>query len=104
MYCIVWEKMRVVVEILTGRLFYVQVGDNATVADLKREIGAQEKLPHDRLILICGTNLKHLMNQNELSLLDYGVHDGSLLYLFFAPLDDGSSNHLLLTSLDSILC
>ncbi|XP_059664474.1 uncharacterized protein LOC132310308 [Cornus florida] len=84
--------MRVVMEILTGKLFYIQVGDDATVGDLKREIGAQEKLPHDRLILILDdSNLHiHLLNQNELSLVDCGVQDGSHVYLFFDPLDDGS--------------
>jgi hypothetical protein len=33
-------KMRVVVENLTGTLFYIQVGNDATLADLKREIEA----------------------------------------------------------------
>ncbi|KAL7000169.1 hypothetical protein U1Q18_001319 [Sarracenia purpurea var. burkii] len=86
--------MRVVVEILTGTLFYIQVKENATVADLKKEIGAQENLPSDRLILILGgVNLSCLMIENELSLVDYGVQDGSHVYLFFDPLNDGSSNH-----------
>ncbi|KAL7185739.1 hypothetical protein ACSBR2_027658 [Camellia fascicularis] len=93
--------MRVVVEILTGTLFYIQVSDNATVADLKREIVAQERLPHDRLVPILGNNLSHLMNDNELSLSDYGVRDGSHVYLFIDPVNDGSSNNFLLTSLDS---
>jgi hypothetical protein len=33
-------KMRVVVENLTGTLFYIQVRNDATLADLKREIEA----------------------------------------------------------------
>ncbi|CAL5342453.1 unnamed protein product [Camellia sinensis] len=89
------------IEIMTGTLFYIQVSDNATVADLKRGIVAQERLPHDRLILILGNNLSHLMNENELSLVDYGVRDGSHVCLFIDPLNDGSSNDSLLTSLDS---
>ncbi|CAK9133536.1 unnamed protein product [Ilex paraguariensis] len=92
--------MRLVVEILTGKLFYIQLGDDATVEDLKREIGAQEKLPRDRLILILNGELSHLMNDNELSLLDYGVQDGSHVYLFFDPLDDCSFHHFLLKSQD----
>ena len=97
--------MRVVVEILTGTLFYVQVSDNTTVADLKREIGDQENLPHDRLILVLSSNLSRLMNENELALIDYGVRDGSHVYLFFDPLNDGSSDdHSLSTSLVSNLC
>jgi len=37
--------MRLVVEILTGILFYIQLDNNATGADLKREIEAQQELP-----------------------------------------------------------
>ena len=97
--------MRVVVEILTGALFYVQVSDNATVADLKREIGDKENLPHNRLILVLGSNLSRLMNENELALVDYGVRDGSHVYLFFNPLNEGYlDDHSLSTSLDSNLC
>ncbi|WOH03220.1 hypothetical protein DCAR_0522616 [Daucus carota subsp. sativus] len=103
--------MKVVIEILTGKLFYIQVEEDATVADLKREIGAQENLPYDRLLLMLGINLMHY---NEVSLVEYGVRDGSHLYLFFNSLvvdNSGSSNpsssasstdhHLLPTSQDS---
>ena len=94
--------MRVVVEILTGKLFYIEVRANAMVADLKREIGAQENLPHDRLILVLSSNPSRLMNENELALVDYGVRDGSHVYLFFDPPNEGpSDDHSLLTSLDS---
>ncbi|KAI8551890.1 hypothetical protein RHMOL_Rhmol06G0222400 [Rhododendron molle] len=93
-------EMKVVVEMLTGTLFFVQVSDNATVADLKREIGAQENLPHDRLILILGGNLTRLMNENDISLVDYGIRDWSHVYLILAPLtSDGSSNNVLSPSL-----
>lgn len=69
-----------------GKLFYIQVGNNATVLDLKKKIGAQEKLPVDRLILLMYENL---MNENESSLVDYGVEDGSHVYLFFNTQKDG---------------
>ncbi|PWA42282.1 Ubiquitin [Artemisia annua] len=87
-----WLNMRLVVEILTGKLFYVQVGDTATVLDLKKKIGAQEKLPDDRLILLL---LNTLMNENEASLVEYGVQDGSHIYLFFDNLRDGLTRQFL---------
>ncbi|CAK9153374.1 unnamed protein product [Ilex paraguariensis] len=95
--------MRVTVEILTGKLFYIHIGDEATAADLKREIGTQENLPQDRLILIFGDDPSHLMNENELTLVYYGIEDGSHVHLFFDPLDEGSSHHFLSSSQDPIL-
>ncbi|CAN6562488.1 unnamed protein product [Malus baccata var. baccata] len=93
--------MKVVVENLTGTFFYVQVGNEATVADLKREIDAQQKLPYDRLILILDTHsdnrhCSRLMNDDVdgVLLVDYGVCDGSHIHVFLNPLDDGSTNHL----------
>ncbi|KAM1048718.1 hypothetical protein ACFX15_027316 [Malus domestica] len=93
--------MKVVVENLTGTFFYVQVGNEATVADLKREIEAQQKLPYDRLILILDTHsdnryCSRLMNDDVdgVLLVDYGVCDGSHIYVFLNPLDDGSTNDL----------
>lgn len=53
--------MRLVVEILTGILFYIQLDNNATVADLKREIEAQQELPQDRLIMFLDNNQSHLI-------------------------------------------
>ncbi|CAH1426286.1 unnamed protein product [Lactuca virosa] len=91
--------MRVLVEILMGKLFYIQVGNNATVLDLKKEIGAQEKLPVDRLILLM---YEKLMNENESSLVDYGVEDGSHLYLFFDTLKDGLTHQSPLTTSESV--
>ncbi|KAB1226350.1 hypothetical protein CJ030_MR1G020567 [Morella rubra] len=87
--------MRVVVESLTGTLFYIQVGNDATLADLKREIEAQQELPFDRLILILDTNCSLLMSDDGdgVSLVHCGVQDGSHIYLFFSPLDDGSAHH-----------
>lgn len=82
-----------------GKLFYIQVGNNATVLDLKKKIGAQEKLPVDRLILLM---YEKLMNENESSLVDYGVEDGSHLYLFFDTLKDGLTHQSPLTTSESV--
>lgn len=92
-------------EILTGTLFYVQVENDATVADLKKEIESQQKLPCDRLILLLDDDESHLMmsqEQDEVSLVECGVRDGSHIYLFFNPLDDWSSQHLAFTLPDSL--
>jgi hypothetical protein len=99
------KMMSVVVENLTGTLFYIQVGNDATLADLKREIEAQQKLPFDRLILILDTDLGHLMTDHGdgVSLLDCGVQDGSHIYLFFNPVDDGSTHHIVFTLPESFL-
>ncbi|KAM3745065.1 hypothetical protein ACB098_06G098000 [Castanea mollissima] len=98
-------EMRVVVENLTGTLFYIQVGNDATLADLKREIEAQQKLPCDRLLLILNNNCSRLMNVDGdgISLVDCGVQDGSHIYLFFIPLDDGSSQHFVFSWPDCLL-
>ncbi|XP_009805016.2 uncharacterized protein [Nicotiana sylvestris] len=77
-------KMQVVVEIMTGTIFHVQVGDNATVLDLKIAIQNQENLPGDRLILLLDKDGDHMMmNEDQKSLSEYGVQDGSRLYGFF---------------------
>lgn len=55
------NTMRLVVEILTGILFYIQLDNNATVADLKREIEAQQELPQDRLIMFLDNHQSHLI-------------------------------------------
>ncbi|XAR55400.1 hypothetical protein NMG60_11035461 [Bertholletia excelsa] len=81
--------MRLVVEILTGKLFHVQVNDDVTVADLKKEIEAQEEFPHSRLILILANSENLLMDENERPLAHYGIQDGSHVYLFFKPPADG---------------
>ena len=88
------SEMRVVVENLTGTLFYIELGNDATLADLKKEIEDQQNLPSDRLILILDTNRSRRMNDegDGVSLVDCGVQDGSHIYLFFNPLDDGSTH------------
>ncbi|KAL2328332.1 hypothetical protein Fmac_021759 [Flemingia macrophylla] len=87
--------MKVVVENLTGTLFYIQVGDDATIEDLKREIEAQQKLPCDRLILVLDGDHCFLVSKEEenTSLVDCGIQDGSHIYLFFNPVDNDDSNH-----------
>ncbi|KAJ6371890.1 hypothetical protein OIU77_002249 [Salix suchowensis] len=90
--------MKVAVEILTGTLFYIEVGNDATVADLKKEIGAQQKLPQDRLILFLDNKQTRLISDQDqgdgATLVDCGVRDGSHIYLFFDPVDlDESSDH-----------
>ncbi|EYU32795.1 hypothetical protein MIMGU_mgv1a020662mg [Erythranthe guttata] len=82
--------MKLVAELLTGSLFYVEVKEDDTVGDLKREIGDQENLPTDRLIFILDDfyNNRTLMDNNETPLKDYGVRDSSHIYIFFEPADD----------------
>ncbi|KAL5991901.1 hypothetical protein ACLOJK_012812 [Asimina triloba] len=84
------EKMKVLVEILTGRLFHVEIEEGATVGDLKREIAASdESLPEHRLVLVLGNG--PLMKSDAQPLTDYGVTHGSHIYLFFVPLLPSSS-------------
>ncbi|CAI0625685.1 unnamed protein product [Linum tenue] len=94
--------MKVAVEILTGSLFHVDVKDDdnaATVADLKQAIASQQKLPFDRLILLQGDGEEEEAPLDDDSpLADYGIHDGSHIYLFFKLLDDGSSHNFVFTS------
>lgn len=97
--------MKVVVENLTGTLFYVQVGNDATVQDLKREIEAQQKLPCDRLILVLDADQSPLMSKEEerATLVDCGVQDGSHIYLYFNPIDDEPNDQVMFTWPDSLL-
>ncbi|KAK8569115.1 hypothetical protein V6N13_106988 [Hibiscus sabdariffa] len=98
--------MKVVVEIMTGSLFYVQVGDDATVNDLKKEIEAREDLASDRMILIADhKNRNKLITKEEdgTSLVHCGVEDGSHIYLFFSPLSTESSYQHVFTSSESLL-
>lgn len=101
--------MKVVLEIITGALFYVQVKNDATVADLKREIEALQKIPYNRLILVPDNNdhrplLKNNDEEEKVSLIDCGLKDGSHIYLFFVPLDEdpnhthANNNHSVLPS------
>ena len=93
------NAMKVVVQNLTGTLFYIQVDNDATVEDLKKEIEAQQKLPCDRLILALHVDYRPLkkIEEEKASLIDCGVQDGSHLYLFFNPIDDDFKDHFMLT-------
>lgn len=88
--------MRVVVEVLTGALFYVEVSDDAKVSDLKREIETQRKLPADRLILFLNSHGTHLIAEAEdgVLLVDMGVQDEDHFYLFFKPPDHMFDNNI----------
>lgn len=98
-------KMKVVVQNLTGTLFYVQLGNDATVGDLKREIETLHNLPCDRLILVPDSHRCPLMTTDKEGtlLVDCGVQDGSHIYLFLNPLDDDSCNHFVFTLPDFLL-
>ncbi|KAK4727354.1 hypothetical protein R3W88_032271 [Solanum pinnatisectum] len=64
------------------------------MADLKKEIRIQEKLPENHLILMLDTGHGDsiILNDHEISLVDYGVTDGSHFYLFFQLPDDDNNN------------
>ncbi|GER47939.1 ubiquitin family protein [Striga asiatica] len=85
--------MKLVAEILTGKLFFVEIENDDTICDLKRKIGTQENLPSERLILILDNadqeRLK--MDRDETPLDCYGVRDGSHIYIFFEPPNEVSS-------------
>lgn len=84
--------MKVVTEVLTGGQFYVEVEEEATVRDLKNKIANQENLPIDRLILMLDAQQCDVMNQDDVYLKEYGVQEGSRIYIFFEPLPDDSTN------------
>ncbi|KZV20197.1 ubiquitin family protein [Dorcoceras hygrometricum] len=83
--------MKVVAEILTGGLFYVEVEEEATAKELKEKIADQENLPINRLILMLDAEQRDFMNKDDISLKEYGVQDGSHVYIFFEPLPHDSS-------------
>ncbi|KAH6816904.1 hypothetical protein C2S51_000507 [Perilla frutescens var. frutescens] len=84
--------MKLVAEILTGTLFYVEVEEDATVGDLKKEIGKQENLPGDRLILLLDAEERYALDKDEAALKDYGIEDSSHIYIFFQPQDSIASS------------
>lgn len=97
--------MKIVVKNLTGTLFYVEVENDATVEDLKREIEAHMKLPCDRLIIILDDACWPLISKDDekKSLVDCGIIDGSHVYIFFSPVDDESTKHFVFTLPDFLL-
>jgi len=85
--------MNLVIQILTGTLFHIRVAKDTSVADLKKEISNQEKLPENRLILMLDTGHAEsiILNEDEISLVDYVVTDGSHFNLLF-QLPDNNNN------------
>ncbi|GFP92692.1 hypothetical protein PHJA_001413400 [Phtheirospermum japonicum] len=81
--------MKLVAEIITGTLFFVEIDEDATVRDLKKKIGNQENLPIERLILLLDADdqQRRLMDKDDSSLKSYGAQDWSHIYIFFGPLD-----------------
>lgn len=76
--------MKVGIEILTGRFFYAEVDDEATVGGLKREIARrEEELEEARLLLMHSSG--RLLKDDNSALASYGCCDGSIVYLFFLP-------------------
>ncbi|KAL6504402.1 hypothetical protein OROGR_026325 [Orobanche gracilis] len=85
--------MKLMAEILTGSLFYVEIEEDATIQNLKNKIGNQEHLPTGRLILMLDADdERYLLDNDEISLKDYGVQDGSHIYIFFQLPDDKPSD------------
>ncbi|MCD7448491.1 hypothetical protein HAX54_042628 [Datura stramonium] len=85
--------MQVVVEIMSGTVFHLQVGDNATVQDMKIAIQNQENLPSDRLTLLLDRGYDHFpMLDDQKPLSEYGVQDGSRVHVFFRPLEEEASD------------
>ncbi|KGN43536.1 hypothetical protein Csa_020453 [Cucumis sativus] len=91
--------MKLVVQNLTGSLFFVEVEDDATVSDLRTQINAhphQHNLPSHRLIFIPDHNPERLISQVDdgISLVDFGLRDGSHIYIFFSPLHDDDGDDI----------
>ncbi|KAL3372073.1 hypothetical protein AABB24_008557 [Solanum stoloniferum] len=85
--------MQVVVEIMTGTIFHIQVGDNATVLDLKIAIHNQQNVPANRILLLLDIGDDHLlMNDDQKPLSEYGVQDGSRFQLIFKPFEAEKDN------------
>ncbi|XP_069153548.1 histone chaperone ASF1 isoform X2 [Solanum lycopersicum] len=80
--------MQVVVEIMMGTIFHIQVGDDATVLDLKIAIHNQENVPVNRILLLLDIGDDHLlMNDDQKPLSEYSVQDGSRFQLIFKPFE-----------------
>ncbi|KAL3639212.1 hypothetical protein CASFOL_017119 [Castilleja foliolosa] len=82
--------MKLVAEIITGTLFYIEIDEDATVRDLKKKIRKQENLPIDRLILMLDFDDQNhrFMDKDDSSLKSYGIRDWSHIYIFFGPPDN----------------
>lgn len=77
--------MRLGVENLAGRFFYVEVEDEADVAALKKEIASNDdEIQESRVLLILSDSNELIMDDDRRKVKDYGVEDGSIIYLFFS--------------------
>ena len=92
--------MRLAVEIITGRFFYVEIGEEATVESLKKEIASKEGFDENRLLLMRKNGC--LLKNDQYSLRVYGICDGTVIYLFFKPLGEskGPKGHTSINVLD----
>lgn len=88
LFLLKWKKkkmIKLVIEILTGRLLHVEIEGSATLGDLKKEIAKQVEsipIPENRLLLVHSHGWR-LMMDDQISLSDYGLGDGSCIYLLF---------------------
>ncbi|XXG80798.1 hypothetical protein AAC387_Pa09g1576 [Persea americana] len=74
--------IKLVIEILTGRLLHIEMDKSAVLGELKKEIAAKETIPEHRIILVHSNGC--LMMDDQISLSDYGCQEGSHIYLFFS--------------------
>ncbi|RWW15712.1 hypothetical protein GW17_00020437 [Ensete ventricosum] len=71
---------------LTGKFFYVEVEDEATVGGLKREIARKEEVEESRLLLVdCSGNP---LQDDDRALAAYDCCDGSIVRLIVLPVGD----------------
>jgi len=77
--------MRVAVEIITGRLFYIDIEEEATVESLKKEIASKESLEESRLVLVHRDG--EVIANDQCTLKDCQVFNGTVIYLFFKPIE-----------------
>ncbi|KAI4331057.1 hypothetical protein MLD38_029282 [Melastoma candidum] len=86
--------MKLVLEILTGVLFVVEVGEGCTVAGLKDAIAAQEELPRDRIIFVLEGDPGRTIRRGEdgVPIVELGFRHGSHVYLFLEPEEDNGDD------------
>ena len=75
--------MRVVVEVIAGKLFYIDIEEEATVESLKKEIESKESLQESLLVLVHRNG--EVIANDKCTLKDYQVTNGTILNLFFQP-------------------
>lgn len=77
--------MKLGIEIITGRFFYIEIGEEETVGSLKREIANKEPFKESKFLLIDKTGRQ--MADDQCKVLEYDCHDGSILHLIFVPIE-----------------